>query len=136
MMGNYINAHCRICGKGYHRCNCNSEGNWRKVTDIAEHYQIFCVIRDYNNEIIDANKANELLQKLDLSEKDSFNENVKEVLADITSKKTIVEVKKADTVNTTKAAEPMVGNNNGQKQAQQKAGKPNQHSKNQQTWKK
>ena len=123
-MGSYINAHCRICGEGYHRCNCNSEGNWRKVTDTAEHYQIFCVIRDYNNEIIDADKANEILAKLDLSKKDSFNENVKEVLADIAGKMKVVEaVKPVDTVV-------------NQKQTQQKTGKPNQHSKKQPTWKK
>jgi len=92
-MSNYNNATCRICGKGYHRCNCHAEGSWRKVTDTAEHYQIFCVMRDYNNGIIDANKASALLDKMDLSEKDSFRESVKETLTEIASKKKVVEKK-------------------------------------------
>ena len=92
-MSNYNNSTCRICGKGYHRCNCRSEGSWRKVTDTAEHYQIFCVVRDYNNGIIDANRASSLLEKMDLSEKDSFKESVKDVLTEIASKKKVVEKK-------------------------------------------
>lgn len=130
-MGKYINAHCRICDEGYHRCNCQSEGNWRKVTCSAEHYQIFCVIRDYVNEVIDANKADGLLSKMDLSEKDSFRENVKEVLADIASNKTKVEVLKQDVAP--KATEPVKKAENTQ---QKSTGKPNQHSKKQPTWKK
>lgn len=136
-MGKYINAHCRICDEGYHRCNCQSEGNWRKVTCSAEHYQIFCVIRDYVNEVIDANKADSLLSKMDLSEKDSFRENVKEVLADIASNKTKVEVPKQDVtqkaVESQKATEPVKKAENTQ---QKSTSKPNQHSKKQPTWKK
>lgn len=94
-MAKYINSYCRICGEGYHRCNCQSEGNWRKVTDTAEHYQIFCVVRDYVNGVIDADKASELLDGMDLSEKDKFRDNVKEVLTDIASKRTKVEKKTA-----------------------------------------
>lgn len=86
-MGEYNNSFCRICGTPYHRCNCKSENSWRKVVDTAEHYKVFCVIRDYSNGVIDANKANALLGKLDLSDKDSFRENVKEVLGEIASKK-------------------------------------------------
>ena len=50
-------------------------------------------MRDYNNGIIDANKASALLDKMDLSEKDSFRENVKETLTEIASKKKVVEKK-------------------------------------------
>ena len=85
-MKDYNNAFCRICGSEYHICNCSSEDSWRKVTDTAEHYQIFCVVRDYVNQIIDADKANSLLGKLDLSGSEKFRQNIKNVLSEIKSK--------------------------------------------------
>lgn len=85
-MKDYNNAFCRICGSEYHRCNCSSEESWRKVTDTAGHYQIFCVVRDYVNEIIDADKANSLLGKLDLTGSEKFRQNIKNVLSEIKSK--------------------------------------------------
>lgn len=85
-MKDYNNAFCRICGSEYHRCNCSSEESWRKVTDTAGHYQIFCVVRDYVNQIIDADKANSLLGKLDLTGSDNFRQNIKNVLKEIKSK--------------------------------------------------
>lgn len=86
-MTNYNNATCRICGKEYHRCNCHSEGSWRKVADTSEHYQIFCVIRDYVNNVISANKAYSLLSKLDLSELDTFVNDKQLVIKEIMDKK-------------------------------------------------
>ena len=85
-MKDYNNAFCRICGSEYHICNCSSEDSWRKVTDTAEHYQIFCVVRDYVNQIIDADKANSLLGKLDLTGSEKFRQNIKNVLSEIKSK--------------------------------------------------
>lgn len=85
-MKDYNNAFCRICGSEYHRCNCSSEESWRKVTDTAGHYQIFCVVRDYVNQIIDADKANSLLGKLDLTGSEKFRQNIKNVLSEIKSK--------------------------------------------------
>lgn len=85
-MKNYDNTFCRICGAEYHRCNCSSEESWRKVADTANHYKVFCVVRDYVNEIIDANKANSLLAKLDLTGRESFRENIKNVISDIEGK--------------------------------------------------
>lgn len=98
-MKDYNNAFCRVCGSEYHICNCSSEESWRKVADTAEHYQIFCVVRDYVNEIIDADKANSLLGKLNLSGSDGFRANIKEVLADIKSKAKPVQMKSDVNVN-------------------------------------
>lgn len=95
-MSNYNNATCRICGKGYHRCNCRSEGNWRKVTDTSEHYQIFCVIRDYKCGIISANKAYTLLSRLDLREKDTFVADKIEAIDEIMNKKKASDKKMED----------------------------------------
>lgn len=120
-MGEYNNSFCRICGTPYHRCNCKSENSWRKVTDTAEHYKIFCVIRDYNNGVIDADKANELLGKLDLSGKNDFKEKVKEVLKEIADKKkpvdTGVERRAKQMANT------ITGNGNGKGKNNTKAWK-------------
>ena len=101
-MKDYNNAFCRICGSEYHRCNCSSEESWRKVTDTAEHYQIFCIVRDYVNEIIDADKANSLLGKLDLSGSEGFRPNIKAVLAEIKSKAKPPQIK-SDIANNVKA---------------------------------
>ena len=101
-MKDYNNAFCRICGSEYHRCNCSSEESWRKVTDTAEHYQIFCIVRDYVNEIINADKANSLLGKLGLTDSESFRPNIKEVLAEIKNKAKPPQIK-SDIVNNVKA---------------------------------
>ena len=101
-MKDYHNAFCRICGSEYHRCNCSSEESWRKVTDTAEHYQIFCIVRDYVNEIIDADKANSLLGKLDLNGSEGFRPNIKAVLSEIKSKAKPLQIK-SDIANNVKA---------------------------------
>ena len=100
-MKDYNNAFCRICGSEYHRCNCSSEESWRKVTDTAEHYQIFCIVRDYVNEIIDADKANSLLGKLDLNGSEGFRPNIKAVLSEIKSKAKPLQIK-SDIANNVK----------------------------------
>ena len=101
-MKDYNNAFCRICGSEYHICNCSSEESWRKVTDTAEHYQIFCIVRDYVNEIIDADKANSLLGKLDLNGSEGFRPNIKAVLSEIKSKAKPLQIK-SDIANNVKA---------------------------------
>ena len=88
-MKNYNNSFCRVCGAEYHRCNCSSEESWRKVADTAEHYQIFCVVRDYANEIIDATKAKNLLNKLNMSGQNKFRQNIKDIISDINAKATV-----------------------------------------------
>lgn len=101
-MAVYNNSKCRICGTAYHRCRCKSQESWRKVTDTAGHYQIFCVIRDYVNEIIDATKAKELLSKLDLTGKENFEPEIKVVLDEIDNKTTVKKAVKTDTAKKTK----------------------------------
>ena len=110
-MKDYNNAFCRICGSEYHRCNCSSEESWRKVTDTAEHYQIFCIVRDYVNEIIDADKANSLLGKLDLNGSEGFRPNIKAVLSEIKSKAKPLQIN-SDIANNVKANNKKVKWNN------------------------
>lgn len=83
-MSEKINHWCVICGKGYHACDsCNqikSFTPWRTLTDTIEHYQIFSVLQEFNNGIIDKDKAKEMLESFDLSEKDTFKESARIVL--------------------------------------------------------
>lgn len=82
-----INHWCALCGTGYHACDsCSKEKiitPWRSLTDTIEHYKIFMVIRDYKNNVIDREKAQELLSGLNLSDKESYKDNAKSVLSDI-----------------------------------------------------
>ena len=85
--GKEINHWCVLCGTGYHACDsCSKEKTftpWRTLTDTIEHYKIFTILKDYNNKLIDRDRAKELLSGLDLSEKDNYKESAKKVLADI-----------------------------------------------------
>ena len=85
--GKEINHWCVLCGTGYHACDsCNKEKTftpWRTLTDTIEHYKIFTVLKDYNNKMIDRDRAKELLSGLDLSGEEDYKESSKKVLADI-----------------------------------------------------
>ena len=86
-MSKEINHWCVVCGKGYHACDsCNeikSFTPWRSLTDSIEHFKIFSVLKDYNNNLIDKNEAKEMLSNIDLSDKDSFKESSKRLIDDI-----------------------------------------------------
>ena len=68
--GKKINHWCVLCGAGYHSCDLCSKTTaftpWRTLTDTLEHFRIFMVLKDYNNQIIDREHAKELLSALDL----------------------------------------------------------------------
>ena len=85
--GKEINHWCVLCGTGYHACDsCNKEKTftpWRTLTDTIEHYKIFTILKDYNNKLVDRDKAKELLSYLDLSGQENYKESSKKVLADI-----------------------------------------------------
>ena len=80
------NAICDICGKPYRVCNSCKEVKsftpWRTVTDTMQHYLIFSALSEYTK-TKDKEKAKEELSKCDLSELDTFNENIKTVIKEI-----------------------------------------------------
>lgn len=88
MTNNNINAHCSICGEGYHICNtCKNEKKfkpWRTVTDTIEHYKIYMAIHGYT---VTKNKeqAKVELQNCNLSDMDSFKSEIKSVIKEIMS---------------------------------------------------
>lgn len=85
--GKEINHWCVLCGTGYHACDsCSKEKTftpWRTLTDTLEHYKVFIILKDYNNKLIDRDRAKELLSGLDLSGKENYKESAKKVLTDI-----------------------------------------------------
>ena len=85
-MSQELNAICDICGKKYHVCNSCKEVKsftpWRTVTDTMQHYIIFLTLSEYTK-TKDKEKAKEELSKCDLSELDTFNENIKTVIKEI-----------------------------------------------------
>ena len=82
-----INHWCVLCGAGYHSCDaCSRERSflpWRTLTDTAEHYKIFMVLKDYNSGRLDKASAREMLEGLDLTGKEYYRDGAKRVLADI-----------------------------------------------------
>ena len=85
-MAQELNATCDICGKKYHICSSCKEVKsftpWRTVTDTMQHYFIFLALSEYTK-TKDKEKAKEELSKCDLSELDTFNENIKTVIREI-----------------------------------------------------
>lgn len=81
------NHWCVVCGKGYYACDaCDSKRNiapWRAFTDTAEHFQLFAILRDYNNGVINKAEARELMADMDLSGKEYFREGSRKTIQDI-----------------------------------------------------
>lgn len=84
-----INHWCVVCGKGYHACDsCNKERSftpWRVLTDTIEHYKIFMILKNYNNQLISKESAQEKLLSMDLTDMEFFKESAKKVLNQIFS---------------------------------------------------
>ena len=91
-MSNKINHWCVVCGTGYHACDTCDEIKsftpWRALTDTVEHYQIFLILKQFNNGIIDKEEAKSMLSGLDLSKRDTFKESAKNVLNEIFKEET------------------------------------------------
>lgn len=81
------NSTCSICGKGYYAClSCKDELKlypWKFYTDTVEHYKYHLIISNYLNKIITKEEAKAKLLSLDLSEKESFKDNIKNVINEI-----------------------------------------------------
>ena len=114
-MAQELNATCDICGKKYHICSSCKEVKsftpWRTVTDTMQHYLIFLALSEYTK-TKDKEKAKEELSKCDLSELDTFNENIKTVIKDIMAegKEKIVETVFEETVKENVEIKPQKSN--------------------------
>ena len=96
MASQYLNATCNICGKKYHMCaSCKdlmALQPWKIHTDTAEHYKIYQVLLGYNTKVYDIAEAKAKLQNVDLSDKDTFVKEIKEVIDTIMAYEEPVEV--------------------------------------------
>ena len=89
MASQYLNATCSICGKKYHMCaSCKdlmALQPWKIHTDTAEHYKIYQVLLGYNTGVYDIAEAKAKLLNIDLSDKDTYMTEIKEVIDKIMS---------------------------------------------------
>ena len=117
-MSEKYNATCSICGKPYKICRTCQELKsftpWRTVTDTLQHYAIFLALSEYTK-TKDKEKAKEELSKCDLSELDTFNENIKSVIKEIIAeeKEKIVETVSEETVEENVEIKPQKANRKG-----------------------
>lgn len=93
-MAKEINHWCVVCGKGYHACDSCSDvksyAPWRTLTDTIVHFAVFKTLKDYNNKLISKEEAKKLLSNTDLSDKDTFKDNIKRMLDEIFMEENIV----------------------------------------------
>ena len=123
-MSQELNATCDICGKKYHVCNSCKEVKsftpWRTVTDTMQHYLIFLALSEYTK-TKDKEKAKEELSKCDLSELDTFNENIKTAIKEIMAegKEKIVETVSEETVEENVGIKPQKATRKGRTSVKQ-----------------
>ena len=89
-MGQNINAHCAICGDGYHVCKSCLEQQtfkpWRTIVDSVEHYKIYLALHGYTLSK-DKEQAKKELNNCDLSGLENFKPEVKKVIKEILTEK-------------------------------------------------
>ena len=122
-MAQELNATCDICGKKYHVCNSCKEVKsftpWRTVTDTMQHYLIFLALSEYTK-TKDKEKAKEELSKCDLSEWDTFNENIKSAIKEImTERKEKIEETSEETVKENVEIKPQKSTRKGRASVKQ-----------------
>lgn len=81
------NSFCAICNEPYYLClSCKDKIKlkpYKVHTDTAEHYKIFEVLRGYNLGLLSKEKAKAMLEKVNLSDVETFKENIKEKIDEI-----------------------------------------------------
>lgn len=104
-MAERINAECSICGKGYYMClACKDKmalSPWKLHTDTSEHYKIYQILRGVTIGVYSNEEAKAKLQTVDLSDIDSFKDNIKSRINDIIKEDVVEPISEniVDTVN-------------------------------------
>lgn len=87
-MSEELNATCDVCGKKYHVCvSCLQQKTfkpWRTVVDTIDHYKVYMAVHGYTV-TKDKEMAKKELSLCDLSELESFSENIKQAIKEILS---------------------------------------------------
>ena len=96
------NSFCAICGKSYYYCNsCKDTAHlypYKILTDTSEHYKVFMIIRGYSNGLYTKEETRDKLNNVDISDLETYKENIKDIIKDILkvdNKVEIVEEKEA-----------------------------------------
>lgn len=75
---------CILCGKEYETCNCGSQNHsWKKLCDTSNHYQIHLILSDYNGGNINAKQALNMLDRVDISGHETWNDGAQRLLSEI-----------------------------------------------------
>lgn len=86
-MAEYLNAKCSICGTKYHVCNdCKNTKSftpWKMVACSMNCYKIFMALRDYTNGYAAKEETKNILKDSDLSNLETFEENIKASIKNI-----------------------------------------------------
>lgn len=96
------NSFCAICGKSYYYCNsCKDTAHlypYKILTDTSEHYKVFMIIRGYSNGLYTKEETRDKLNNVDISDLETYKENIKDIIKDIlkiNDKVEVVEEKEA-----------------------------------------
>lgn len=83
------NAVCSICGKPYGMCLSCKElmklKPWQAHTCSSEHYKVYQVIHGLSTKVYDKAEAKNKLQNVDLSDLETYRDNIKDIIKDIMS---------------------------------------------------
>ena len=83
------NAICSICGKPYSMClSCKDMMKlkpWQTHTCSSEHYKVYQIVHGLSTKVYDKAEAKIKLQNVDLSDLDTFRDNIKNIIKDIMS---------------------------------------------------
>lgn len=78
------NATCSICGRNYHKClSCKDSMRlqpWKEVTDTAECYKVFQVIKGYSTGVYDEDEFKSRLKNIDLSDLENYRDHIKALI--------------------------------------------------------
>lgn len=78
------NAICSICGKSYYMCSSCKDmmklEPYKLHTCCAEHFKVYQIIHGLSTGIYDKKETKTKLKRVNLSDFDSFRDNIKEVI--------------------------------------------------------
>lgn len=89
------NRVCKTCGKQYYYCsNCNkslSSPQWMLMWDTENCKNIFEIVSNYVQGVISKDVARKQLEKCDLKNRYSFNDNIRKAVDEILAKESVRE---------------------------------------------
>ena len=68
------NANCAICGKSYHKCSkCNEMAQYKAFVCSPECYQVFLIMKDFEEGVLTESDATERYAYLDITLDSDFS---------------------------------------------------------------